>query len=365
MITIRDVTEHLESFAPPLYQEDYDNSGLLTGHTDWVVTSILLTLDCTEDVVKEAIDQQCNLIIAHHPIIFKGIKKLNGKNYVERTIIKAIQNNIAIYAIHTNLDNFHLGVNRKIADKIGLLKTRVLAPKKHTLGKLVTFIPKANENQVMEALHAAGAGNIGAYKDCSFVVNGTGSFTPTSEANPTIGKPGQPEKVDEVRAELIYPVHLENRVLAALFASHPYEEVAYYLSVLENQNMEIGAGIIGTLASPEEPIDFLRRLKKDMNTSCIRHTSLTKNKIKKVAVCGGSGSFLLQQAISAGADIYISADFKYHEFFDADGRIIIADIGHYESEQFTSDILSEVLSKKFTTFAINFSRLVTNPISYL
>ncbi len=361
--TIKDVTDHLEALAPRSYQEDYDNSGLLTGYGDHPVSGVLVALDCTEEVVEEAMRENCNVIIAHHPIIFRGLKKLTGQTYVERTIIKAIKNDIAIYAIHTNLDHVHTGVNKRIADRIGLKNLKILQPKKDTLMKLVTFIPKENAEEVITVLHKAGAGNIGNYKNCSFQVVGEGTFMATGDAQPHIGQTNQQEKVDEVRAEVIFPKHLSGSILSALKQSHPYEEVAYYLSSLENENQEIGAGIIGELDDEMEPIEFLRRLKKTMNTASIRHTAPIRP-IKKVAVCGGAGSFLLPSAISQKADVLISSDFKYHEFFDADGKIMIADIGHYESEQFTKDLLIDVLKEKFTTFAIIFSKTATNPLSY-
>ena len=364
-LKIKDITGYLESLAPRPYQESYDNSGLLTGNQYDPVTGILVTLDCTEAVVQEAIDSNHNLIVAHHPIIFKGLKKLTGSNYVERTIIKAIKNNIAIYAIHTNLDNVHTGVNKKIADKIGLQNLKILVPRANTLTKLTTFIPTDSVGVVMEALHQAGAGQIGNYKNCSFSVEGTGTFSPNDAANPFIGSAGKQEYVKETRVEVILASHLEGKIIAALRKSHPYEEVAYYLTSLTNENQEVGSGMIGDLTEPVEPIEFLKRLKISMQLSMIRHTSLINRSIKKVAVCGGSGSFLLSKAIQAGADAYITADFKYHEFFDAENRIVIADIGHYESEVFTKDLLKDVLMEKFPTFAINFSKTVTNPISYL
>lgn len=364
MIRIKDVVNHLEQLAPRSLQEDYDNAGLLTGHADSAVTGVLVTLDCLEAVVDEAIQTGSNMIVAHHPIIFRGLKSLTGRNYVERTVIKAIKNDIAIYAIHTNLDNVQRGVNKMICDKLGLQKTKILSPRTNTLMKLVTFVPKENADTVIQALHQAGAGQIGNYKDCSFRVTGTGTFRPVGEARPHIGQTGKPEHVEEIRAELIFPAHLQTKIMAALRSSHPYEEVAHYLTPLANEDQETGSGMVGELTTPEEPIAFLQRLKTVMKASCIRHTAVL-SKISKVAVCGGSGSFLLPAAIASGADAYVSADFKYHEFFDADGKILIADIGHFESEQFTKDLLVGVLKEKFHTFAINFSKTPTNPLSYL
>ncbi|GCC51355.1 Nif3-like dinuclear metal center hexameric protein [Chryseotalea sanaruensis] len=361
---IKEVINYLESIAPRAYQEPYDNSGLLTGNADNELSNALITLDCTEEVVQEAIDKKCNLIIAHHPIVFKGLKKLTGSNYVERTIISAIKNDIAIYAIHTNLDNVNRGVNKKIAEKLGLQNVRILLPKQDSLSKLVTFIPQTHANEVLSALHDAGAGQIGNYKNCSFIVEGTGSFQPNEMANPNIGEAGKQEKVDEIRAEVIFPNHLEKNILKALKQSHPYEEVAYYISSLHNENQEVGSGMIGELPESLEPKAFLAHLKKSMALKVIRHTPLVNRNVKKIALCGGSGSFLLKNAIQAGADFYVSADFKYHEFFDAENRLTIADIGHYESEVYTKDLIGELLTKKFPTFAVNFSGTITNPISY-
>lgn len=362
---VKDIVNYLESLAPRAYQESYDNSGLLTGEPSQDVTGALATLDCTEAVVQEAIDRGMNMIVSHHPIIFKGLKKLTGSNYVERSVIKAIRNNIALYAIHTNLDNIHTGVNKKIGDKISLKNLHILLPKKETLMKLVTFIPHEHAASVLAALHEAGAGQIGKYKNCSFNVEGTGSFMPIEGANPHIGKANQQESVKETRTEVIFPSHLEERIIGTLRKAHPYEEVAYYLTRLENENQEVGSGMIGDLEQPLEPIEFLRRLKSSMNLNTVRHTRLLDKKVKKVAICGGSGSFLLHQAMSQGADFLVTGDFKYHEFFDADGKITIADIGHYESEVYTKELIVEILKEKFPTFAVNFSTTDTNPIRYL
>lgn len=364
-ITIKQVIESLEKLAPPQYQEDYDNSGLISGQAADEVKSILITLDCTEAVVDEAISRSCNLIIAHHPILFKGVKRLTGNTYVERVLIKAIRNQIAIYAIHTNLDNVIQGVNKKIADRLGLNNLQVLLPKENTLAKLVTFIPPDHKEKVVNALHEAGAGHIGNYSHCNFSLAGEGTFLPSENAAPFVGSKGKLETTKETRVEMIFPKLLLSKVLAALKQSHPYEEVAYYATDLKNENQEVGSGIVGELPTSENPLAFLKRLKKVMNTACVRHTSLNGKEITKVAICGGAGSFLLPRAISKGADVFITADFKYHEFFDADGKLIIADIGHYESEQFTKELIGEFLQEKFPTFAIIFSNVVTNPISYL
>ncbi len=361
---IKDVTQYLESLAPLSLQESYDNAGLLTGSPEDSITGILVTLDCTETIVNEAIKSNCNLIIAHHPIIFSGLKKLTGSNYVERTIILAIRHNIAIYAIHTNLDNVISGVNMKICQKLGLSNLSILSPKKGTLSKLVAFVPKDHVENILNGLYKAGAGKIGNYSNCSFQIDGTGTFLPTDGANPNIGAVGKLETVEETRIEVLLSAALENTIISELKRLHPYEEVAYYIQPLLNENQEIGAGMIGTLEKPLAPTEFLHYLKEKMKLEVIRHTSLLNKPVKRIAVCGGSGSFLLKNAIKKGADVFVSADFKYHEFFDADEKIMIADIGHYESEVYTKELLKDVLIKKFPNFAVNFSISSTNPISY-
>ena len=364
MTKIKDIIHYLESFAPTSLQEDYDNSGLLTGNPETDIKGVMITLDCTEQVVEDASAKGCNLIIAHHPIIFRGLKKLTGKNYIERTIIQSIRKDIAIYAVHTNLDNISEGVNRKIAEKLQLANLSVLRPKVGTLNKLTTFIPKENTEALLAKLHEAGAGMIGDYKNCSFRLEGTGTFLPTENANPAIGKLNQLENVQENRVEVIFPSYLKSKILNALFKYHPYEEVAYYLHALENIDKNVGSGMIGTLKTSMKTREFLNFLKVHLNTKVIRHTALVKENVKTIALCGGAGSFLLRDAIAQNADVFITGDFKYHEFFDADGKIIIADVGHYESEQFTKELIYEKLTENFANIALHFTEVITNPIFY-
>jgi dinuclear metal center YbgI/SA1388 family protein len=362
---IKDIVSYLEKIAPPSYQESYDNAQLITGNPHDTLKGVLCTLDATEEVVDEAISLGCNLIIAHHPIVFKGLKSLTGKNYVEKTVIKAIKNDIAIYAIHTNLDHVSNGVNKKICEVIGLTKTRILQPKKDLLSKLVTFVPHEASEKVLKALFDAGAGKIGEYSGCSFLSEGTGTFTPSSQANPHKGIPESAHREPEVRIEVLLPSYLEKKVLHALRESHPYEEVAYYFQKLENENQEIGAGMVAELEEAMDEMAFLKMLKEKMNLGTIKHTSLLEKKIRKVAVCGGAGIFLLPDAKKSGADIFITSDIKYHEFFDAENQIIICDIGHFESEIFTKELLRDVLSQKFTNIALYLTKVITNPITYL
>jgi dinuclear metal center YbgI/SA1388 family protein len=361
---IKELTAYLESLAPAAFQEDYDNSGLIIGDPASEISAVLVTLDITDEVLEEAIQKKANLIVAHHPLIFRGLKKLNGKNYVERLVIKAIKNDIAIYAIHTNLDNVAGGVNIKIAERLGLKNVSVLRKKENTLYKLEVFVPRENTGALQNALYAAGAGNIGNYSDCSFKVEGIGSFRPKKAANPVIGSRGIYEEVEEHKVEVVFPGNLKSKVLDAMRKAHPYEEIAYYLVSLENENQAVGSGSIGVLEEAMELGDFLKYLKDKMKVSVIRYAGPPNKIIKKVAVCGGVGSFLFPDAMGAGADVFVTADYKYHEFFDADNQIVIADIGHFESEQFTKDLLVEIISKKFSNFASYLSEIDTNPIKY-
>ncbi|MES2809767.1 MAG: Nif3-like dinuclear metal center hexameric protein [Bacteroidota bacterium] len=359
------LTAYLETIAPPAYQEDYDNSGLIVGHPDQEINQVLISLDCIEAVVDEAIATNCQVIISHHPIVFKGLKRFNGKSYVERVVEKAIRHNIALYAIHTNLDSVLTGVNAKICEVIGLDDLRILSPKQGLLKKLVTYVPTNHVDQVRNALFHAGAGNIGNYSECSFNADGKGTFKGNEDSDPYVGEPGQRHTEAETRIETIYPANLESKILMALMLAHPYEEVAYDLYNLTNQHQQVGSGMVGELEQPMEANEFLYHLKEKMQATVIRHTALTGKKIKKVAVCGGSGGFLLKHAIGAGADIFITADYKYHEFFDADNKIIIADIGHFESEQFTQQLLHDMIRKRFADLPLRLTSVNTNPVRYL
>jgi dinuclear metal center YbgI/SA1388 family protein len=358
------IITHLESIAPPSLQEGYDNAGLLTGDAGWECTGVLCTLDATEAVVREAISRNCNMVVAHHPIIFGGLKKINGKNYVEKAVIMAIKNDIAIYAIHTNLDNIMSGVNGKMADKLGLVNRRILASRPATLKKLFTFVPVAHAESVKTALFAAGGGHIGHYSECSFGVEGMGTFKGEKDTNPFVGEPGKRHEEKELKLEVIFPAHLQATMVKALVAAHPYEEVAYDLIDLANTHPGIGAGLLGELPRPLEEKALLMLIKQQFGLVVIRHTPLINRPVQKIALCGGAGSFLVSKALAAGADVFITADMKYHEFFDANDRMVIADIGHFESEQFTTGLLITILQEKFTTFAILKSEVKTNPVHY-
>lgn len=363
-MTVKDISQYLEGIAPRSLQESYDNSGLLVGSPGQEVEKALISLDVTETVVEEAIEKNCQLIIAHHPLIFGGIKSLTGKNYVERSIIKAIQNKVAIYAIHTNLDNVHTGVNRRIGEKLGLDSMRILSPKNGLLKKLVVFVPHADAGELSNALFAAGAGEIGQYDECSFALKGQGTFRGSEESNPSIGEKGRRHTEPETRLEFLVEQHKLRPVLKAMWETHPYEEVAHDIYPLDNPHQEIGSGMIGAYREPKYAMDFLKQV-KDTFGGVVRHTALVKDEIRKVAWCGGSGSFLLNEAKAAGADVFISSDFKYHQFFDAENQLIIADIGHYENEQFTKHLIADLLREKFSNFAVLLTEENTNPINYL
>jgi dinuclear metal center YbgI/SA1388 family protein len=360
----KEIIAYLESLAPRQLQEDYDNSGWQCGNPESEAKGVLLCLDVTEKVVEEAISTKCNLIISHHPVIFKGIKKLTGTDFVERILLKAIKNDISIYSIHTNLDAVHTGVNAKISEKLRLKNSKILAEKEKLLQKLAVFCPNEQAEKVRVAMCEAGAGNIGNYSDCSFNTEGTGTFKGNADSDPFVGKKGELQSEKEVRIEVILPEYLTSKVISAMIGAHPYEEVAFDIFPLKNAFPMAGSGMMGELEKEMDEQDFLKYVKEKMHTKMIRHTTFLNRKIKKVAVCGGSGRFLLERAKALGADVLITSDFKYHDFFDADGKILVLDIGHFESEQFTMSLLSDWITKKFNTFAVRITEINTNPVNY-
>ncbi len=369
---VKDITQIIEDWCPNAYAEEFDNVGLLVGDQNTEVTNILIALDTLEETVNEAIKKQCNLIISFHPIIFSGLKKITGANYVEKVVIKAIQNNIAIYAMHTTLDNSIEGVSAKMAEIIGLKQTKILIPQQKTIKKLTTYVPLKNAELLRAKLFEAGGGSIGNYDQCSFNTEGIGTYRGNEDSHPTIGTKGQMHHEKEVCIGLIFEKHKQNNILKALFKNHPYEEVAYEITTLDNLNQQIGMGMIGELSQPTDSLTFFNHLKETFNLSVIRHSNICKKTISRVAVLGGSGSFAINHAIKAQADVYITADLKYHDFYKAENSIILADIGHYESEQFTKNLILDYLTKKIINFApalftgqIILSDLNTNPINYL
>ncbi len=361
---IQEIISLLENIAPPSLQESYDNAGLLTGNADWECKGIMLALDAVEPVVQEAIEKNCNLLITHHPIIFSGLKKINGKNYVEKTIITAIKNDIAIYAIHTNLDNVFNGVNGKMADRLGLINRQILQPKTNLLKKLSVFVPAAHAEIVRTALFNSGGGHIGNYSECSFNVNGEGTFKAGEATHPFVGTKGERHTENEIKIEVSFKSWIEKELIKAMLQVHPYEEVAYDIIAMDNKYSAVGSGLTGYLETPIPETDFLLLIKNSFNLSVIRHTKLTGKPVGKVAVCGGAGSFLIRAAAASGADFYITSDVKYHEFFDAEEKLVIADIGHYESEQYSIDLLFDILKEKYITFAVLKTGVTTNPVRY-
>ncbi|HET8810473.1 MAG TPA: Nif3-like dinuclear metal center hexameric protein, partial [Flavobacteriaceae bacterium] len=368
-MTIQDITNELEKWAPLDYAEDFDNTGLLVGDKTAEVTGILVTLDCLEIVLDEAIEKNCNLVVSFHPILFSGLKKITGKNYVERAVTKAIKNDIAIYAIHTALDNHHKGVNDIICDKLGLENRKILIPQEKTIKKLTTYVPEKDADSVRNALFKVGAGNIGNYSNCSFNSSGTGTFRGNEVSNPVIGERGKTQFEQEIQLNITFSKHLESKILQTLFKTHPYEEVAYEIVSLENLNQQIGIGMTGELPTAVSELEFLDLLKKTFHTGCVRHSEFIGKSIKKVAVLGGSGAFAIEKAKQENADVLVTADLKYHDFFKAEKSILLADIGHYESEQFTKNSIHSLLTKKIRNFApalpksrVILSETNTNPI---
>jgi len=364
-LKIKEIIGCIEDFAPLSLQESWDNAGLLTGDLNSEVESGLIALDITEEVIDDAISHGEKLIIAHHPLIFSGIKKLNGSNYVERALIKAIKNDIAIYAAHTNIDVVKNGVSWRMAQKIGLKNVRTLSGEKGLLKKLVVYVPVSHAELVRESLFNADAGEIGNYASCSFNSVGQGTFRGDESTNPFVGKPGVMHAEEEVRIETVFPTYLERKIITAMLEVHPYEEVAYDIFSLENKHDSIGLGVTGNLEYEIEAKEFLVFVKEVFNCQAIRYAGKTDKKIHKVALCGGAGSLLISEAIHSGADIFITGDLKYHQFFDAEDKIILADIGHYESEQFTKELFYEIVTNKFSKFALRLSEVQTNPVNYL
>jgi dinuclear metal center YbgI/SA1388 family protein len=362
---IKDIIVQLEEFAPRALQESYDNVGLLIGSEDTEIESALITLDVTEEVMEEAIKQGCGLIIAHHPLIFNGLKRLNGRNAVERMVMMAVRKKIAVYAIHTNLDNTIRGVNAMLGKKLGLKNMRILQPRDGELSKLVTFCPDAHADAVRNALFNAGGGHIGNYDKCSYNLEGYGTFRANEETNPFVGEQGKLHMENETRIEVIFPSFMRSGLIHALKQSHPYEEVAFDIYPLENTYDMAGAGMIGELPEAEDENIFLQKLKGILGCGVIRHSAMLGKPLRTVALCGGAGAFLIGQAKAAGADIFITGDVKYHQFFESDGKILIADAGHYETEQFTKELLYTLLNEKFPTFALRISQSNTNAVHYL
>ena len=361
---IYDVISYLENKFPLSSQASFDNCGVQVGNVSHEFKGVLIALDCTEEVVEEAIDMGANLIIAHHPLIFKPLRSLTGKNYIEKTLLKAIENKIVVYAIHTNLDHHIAGVNAEIARRIGVVNPQILLPTENVLFKVAVYVPKVFKQKVLTSMYSAGAGEIGNYSNCSFTLEGEGTFQPEVGANPYEGEIGKLQEQDEIKVEVLVSKHKLNKVLHAMKDAHPYEEVAHDIISLDNINQYEGTGMIGELESPMDELTFLAIIKQRFHCKMIRHTNLLGKPIKTVAFCGGSGSFVLKNAMQKKADVFITGDFKYHEFFDAEDKILVADIGHYESEQFTSELIYSFLNEKFVNFAIRVTKVNTNPINY-
>ncbi|SDW75836.1 Nif3-like dinuclear metal center hexameric protein [Flavobacterium degerlachei] len=365
MSKIKEILSVLEEMAPLAYAEDFDNVGLLVGNPDTEATGVLVCHDALESVLEEAIAKDCNLVVCFHPILFSGIKKITGKNYVERSIIKAIKNDIAIYSVHTALDNHQDGVNKIFCDALGLTNTTILIPKENFIRKLITYTIAENAEKLRNSLFDAGAGNIGNYEDCSFNSKGIGTYMGNEHSNPQLGERFEFVQGEEIKIEVTFEKYLESKILKALFSNHAYEEVAYEVYELQNKHQNIGLGMLGEFENPMDEKDFLLFVKEKMKSEGIRHSTFLGKQIKKVAVLGGSGSYAIKNAILAGADAFLTADLKYHQFYEAENRLLLADIGHFESERYTKNYIVDYLRKKILNFAIILSEENTNPVKYL
>ena len=362
---IKEILTILEEMAPLAYAEDFDNVGLLIGNQNDEATGVLVCHDALESVIDEAIAKKCNLVVCFHPILFSGLKKITGKNYVERAVLKAIKNDIAIYAVHTALDNHKNGVNKIFCNALDLKNTKVLVPKQNFIQKLVTYTIPENVEKLRNALFDAGAGKIGNYEDCSFNSQGIGTYMGNENSNPEIGERFEFVEAREIKIEVTFEKHLQSKILKALFSNHVYEEVAYEIYDLQNSHQNIGLGMIGELENPMSEIDFLQFVKDKMQCGGIRHSQLLDKPIHKIAVLGGSGSFAIKSAIQANVDVFLTSDLKYHNFYESENQIVLADIGHFESERYTKNYIVDFLKEKITNFAIVLSEENTNPVKYL
>ena len=361
---VQELLKTLEQWAPTAYAEDFDNVGLLIGNSQSKCSGVMITLDCTEAVINEAIADNCNVIISFHPILFSGLKKITGANYVERVAIKAIEHKISIIALHTRLDNHPDGVSNILCKRLKIKKSQVLIPKKDNLKKLVVYVPENYTEAILESLHKAGAGNLENYKECSFLLEGTGRFMGIDKSNPHIGKPSEKISLKEIQINVVFESHLYHDIQKALREAHPYETIAYEVYSLINSFSEVGMGRIGSLKKEMDLSSFLNFVKKQLNSKVIRHSPPTNKLIKKVAVLGGSGSFAIEDAKRQGADAFITADLKYHQFYQGEKSLLLVDVGHYESEQYIKNLIFDYLTEKLPSFAFVLSRTKTNPVNY-
>lgn len=365
-LKVRDIAAWLEAWAPPHLAESYDNVGLLVGSPNAKINKVLISLDCTEEVVAEAEREGCELIVSHHPVIFRGLKAINGSNDVERTVMRAIKSGIALYAIHTNLDNVMTGVNSHLASLLGCTpeSLRILRPLGAKLEKWTVFVPREHTHVVRDAMAESGAGHIGKYDYCSFATEGTGTFRAQEGANPFVGNQGEIHQEQETRLEMIVPGEAVSSVRQAMLAAHPYEEVAFDRVALENGRVDLGTGMVGELPEPMAWEAFADHVKKVLGGQGLKHTAPVKSHVQRIAMCGGSGAFLIGDAARVGADVYVTSDVKYHEYFGALGSFQLLDVGHYESEWQTSTLIANKINEKFPKFAVHLSTIQTNPVSY-
>lgn len=362
---IRELLQTIEQIAPLPLQESFDNSGVQVGDTNQEAKGVLVCIDVTENVILEAVNLNCNLVVSHHPIAFRSFKSLTGKTYVERSMILAIKHDIVLYAAHTNLDNALQGINSHLAEMLNLQNVRILSPQKNNLLKLATFAPTTYAEAIRNALFNAGAGHIGNYDSCSYNLEGKGTFRAGKGTHPFCGNIGEIHTEQEVRIETILPAFRQKEVLRALMAVHPYEEPAYDLYPLANDWSGAGSGVVGTLPEEMDEEEFLYLLKDTFRLTTLQHSPFRGTPVRDVAICGGSGAFLIPKAMAYGADVFITGEAKYNDFYDVEDKLLLATIGHYESEVCSKEIFFDVLSKKYPTFAIHKSGFDINPVNYL
>ena len=355
---IKEVIQFLEQKFPLHWQEDFDNCGVQCGDKERELTGIVVCFDMSEAVIDEALAQGSNMVISHHPIIYKhGLKKIEPTNRVGKIIYKALENKILLYSMHTNIDSGKAGGNVLFAKKLELQNLSVLVPKENQFCKLVVFVPAENSALLKEAMFKIGCGNIGNYSHCSYSCEGIGSFKPLTGVNPHIGKHNRLERVDEERIEMIFPKNIKRQVIETLYGHHPYEEPAFDIITLENQNREVGLGRIGLLPTSMLAKDFILYIKEKLNLDFVKFSGNRDAEIKKVAVCGGGGASFISEALTAGVNAYITGDLKYHDFFIPENKMLLIDIGHFEGEHFIREIITSLLQENFNTFATHFTEV--------
>lgn len=364
ILPLKTLLAGLEQWVPFVWQENYDNAGLILGDPNQQIRKALVCFDVTPEVVDEAVRNEADLILSHHPAIFKGIKRINPASRLGYMLKQSLCHDIAWCALHTNLDNTLSGVNSWLCEHLGLQEVRPLVPLQGIYGKLQVYVPEAYAEKLRQALAEAGCGAGTKYDTCSYTSRGEGRFRAGSQAHPFTGRIGELHCEAECKIECLYPLHKTRQVLDVLRTNHPYEEPAFDLLPLQNEAVEQGAGAIGILPETMQERELLDKLKELTGVHCIRHSGFQGRRIKKIALCGGSGGSFIANACGQKADVYITGDLKYHDFTDTEPGTWLVDIGHFESEKFAMELIFRFIRKNFPNFAVSISEQAKNPVSF-